>query len=120
MHMKSALRIWATCAVLMGLAACGDSGSDTKVVEKCVAGGAKRESCRCVDKVFRAELTGEEYQKLEVLMTSNQKAPGDLKGLLELTSKDMGQGTKGLEATMAFYMKLATATQKLVKTCGPA
>jgi hypothetical protein len=120
MKMRSALRIWAASAVLVGLAACGDSGSDTKVVEKCVAGGGKRESCRCVDRVFRAELTGEEYQKLEGLMTSNQKPPGDLKALLELTSKDMGQGPKGLEATMAFYMKLGTATQKILKACGPA
>jgi len=122
--MTSALRVWAACAVLAGLAACGESGSDSKFVEQCVSNGGKRDSCRCVDRVYRAELTAEEYQKLEGLMTLGKKleklAPGDLDGLMKAMSSDAGKGPKGLEGTMAFYRKVATATEKLVKTCSPA
>ncbi len=121
MHMKSAMHVSVVCALLGGLAACGELGSDSKIVEKCVADGGKKESCRCVDRVFRAEFTAEEYQKVEGLMTFNKKleklGPGDLQGLLELTSKEAGKGPKGLEATMAFYMKLASTSEKIMKTC---
>ena len=117
--MTSALRVWAACAVLAGLAACGESGSDSKFVEQCVSNGGKKDTCRCVDRVYRAELTAEEYQKLEGLMTLGKKletlAPGDLDGVM----KAIGKGQKGLEETMAIYKKLASATEKVVK-CGRA
>jgi hypothetical protein len=120
--MKSAMRAWATCAVLAGLAACGDSGSDSKFVETCASNGGDRKACRCMDRVYRAELTAEEFQKMEGMMALGKKLekgapPGDLEALMKAMSAEAGKMPKDLEKTMAFYTKLANATEKLITTC---
>jgi hypothetical protein len=124
MHIKSAMRAWAACAMLAGLAACGDSGSDSKLVEQCVAGGGSRSACRCIDRVYRAEFTAEEYKKMEGMMALGKKlakiAPGDLEGFMKTMSEGAGKGPKDLEGAMAFYTKVAGTMDKLVKTCGRA
>jgi hypothetical protein len=118
------MRVWAACAVLAGLAACGESGNDSKFVQQCVSNGGNRSACRCIDGVYRKELTAEEYQKLEGMMnlgkTLEKLAPGDFEGLMKAMSADAGKGPKGLEGTMAFYMKVASSTDKIMKTCGRA
>jgi len=109
--------------VLIGLAACGESGGDSKYVENCVTNGNNRGTCRCADKVFRTELTAEEYQKLEGMVDLGKKmltlAPEEyLKKLTEFSVIEVGQGTKDLDARLAFHMKLAGTAQKIVSACG--
>jgi hypothetical protein len=49
-----------------------------------------------------------------------EKAPADLEGFMKAMAAEAGKDPKGLEKAMAFYTKLASATEKLIKTCVPA
>jgi hypothetical protein len=110
MSVKSAFGALAACALLAGLAACGNSGGDSQMVQKCISKGGPPDACRCVDRIYRAEFNQEEYAQVEKVALT-----GDI-------SSFVGKGNKLMEGPpeklLALSDKMIKVASKAMSSCG--
>lgn len=86
---------------LLALAGCGDSA----IVERCMEEGKSAKSCRCADRIFRSDLSNEEYRIVE------KAAEGEDEAMARAFEE------KGAGFALAFASKMAGTSMKIAQRC---